>query len=303
MRPRFIQKFQADFAQFVKADEPFAFVRFHDGEYAVIQGISYQARSGWSVDSPTWLQYPLQEALEANLDGFYIGISPPCDHSEAAAFYRGQIKCPKQRLTFATIFQHSNFKKTPQLLRHFQNPFVVSCKHGDVTVPQNGVRKGWDIDAVVRKLLKVESRPILVAAGPCANVIIHRYWKTQDPDKRVTIIDIGSALDLDVHGKRTRPYHDPQAKASQHHCDWDTWHAFQPLVGKRRERAMKRAAQNEVFAQLHDAGFKGTTGSKDGKTQIHRRAAKGIRSPAVRDRATTNSGNRNVRIRPSKKKR
>ena len=304
MLPRFIQDFQADFAQVIRADEPFAFARFHDGEYAICQGIDYDAKSGWHVSGPTWLQYPLLEALhEANLDGYYLGISPPCDHSEAASWYRSQVKVPKMRLTFATLFQHANFKKLPQLLKRFENPVLVSCRNGDIKVPANGVAKGWDLDAVVEKLLRVEGRPIFVAAGPCSNVIVHRYWRNQDPKRRVTILDVGSALDQDIHGRTTRPYHESNHPMQRHKCDWEDWRPFQPLTGKRRERAMRREAQTEVFKQLKADGFKGTTGSKDQKTEIVRRPGPGISSPAVRDREVSNSGSRNVRIRPSKKRR
>lgn len=304
MRPRFIQDFQSDFAQIIRADEPFAFSRFHDGEYAICQGVDYDAKSGWSVSGATWLQHPLLEALtEAELEDYYIGISPPCDHSEAASWYRSQVKVPKSRLTFATLFQHANFKKLPQLLRRFPEPVLVSCQNGDIKVPANGVKKGWDIDGAVRQLLRVEGRPIFVAAGPCSNVIIHRYWQRQEKSKRVTIIDIGSALDQDIHGKRTRPYHDPQSPTLRHKCDWEDWRPFQPMTGKRRERALRRSAQNDVFRQLHEDGFKGTTGSKEQKTEIVRRSGPGITSPAVRDREVSNSGSRNVRIRPSRNKR
>lgn len=302
MLPRFIQDFGADLGQFIRATEPFAFVRFHDGEYALLQGVPYDAKSGWSVDGPTWIQFPLEEALvESQLDNYYIGISPPCDHSEAAAWYRPRVKLPKWKTTFATIFQGANYKKVHQLTRKYENPFIVACKNADVTVPENGLRKGWDVNAVVEKLLRVEGRTILVSAGPLANIIIHKYWKTQDPLKRTTIIDIGSAIDIDIHGKPTRRFHNPDSPERNHVCDWETWHAHQPMSGRRRERASRRTSQSETFRQLAEAGFTGTTGCKDKATEIHRRPAPGIQSASVRDQEVPNSGNKNVRIRPNKK--
>jgi hypothetical protein len=303
MLPRFIHDFAADFGQLIKADEPFAFVRFHDGEYALIQGIVYDAKSGWSVDGPSWLQFPLRDALEQDpsLDGYYIGISPPSDCSEAASFYRQKVKLPGWRLTFATMFQAANYKKMAQLLRRYENPYVVACKNGDAIVPENGVRSGWDVDALVAKLLKIEGRPIFVAAGPCANVIIHKYWKQQDPGKRVTIIDVGSAIDKDIHGRSTRPVHDPASPERNRQCQWEEWHPFQPLTGKRRELAAQRTAQREVYANLAASGFQGTSGAKAGGTVTVRKFGEGIQSPSVRDRPVTNSGNKNVRILPPKK--
>lgn len=309
MRPRFTQDFAADFAQIVTADEPFALSRFHDGEYALLNGIDYDAKSGWSVDGPSWLQFSLQESLlEDPGEGYYVGISPPCDSSEAAAYYRKELKLPKSRITFATVFQQANYKKVGQLLRRFRNPILVACKNADVMVPENGVRKSWDIDRVVKQLLQPnpgdESRPIFVAAGPCANVIIHRYWKQQDPEKRVTIIDIGSALDESIHGRATRRFHEVDSSERNHVCGWEDWKPYQPLTGERREKAVRRQAHAQVFQQLHENGFKGTTGSKEQNTMIRRPAdgVLGSGSGSVRDKVTSNTKMAHVRIRAPKPK-
>jgi len=301
-RPRFVQDFNIDFAQFLKADEPFAFSRFHDGEYALLQGIMHKAKSGWSVDGPTWLQHPLLEALTENqLEHYYVGISPPCDHSEAASWYRNRVKVKKPYVTFATIFQHANYRRLPMLLRAFPEPVLVSCKNGDITVPRNGVRRSWNIDAVVEKLLQVEGRPIFVAAGPCANVIVHRYWQRQDPDKRVTILDIGSILDPTIHGQATRRFHDSTSDEQRHRCDWEDWRPFQELTGKRLEREMRKVANAQVFRRLQDDGFEETIGSKERRKRHYKRAA-GSSNPNIRDASRGVGGNRNVRDRDDRKK-
>lgn len=296
-RPRFVQDFNLDFVQVLKADEPFAFARFHDGEYALLQGIQHTAKSGWSSDGPTWLQFPLLEALtEDQLEGYYIGISPPCDHSEAASWYRSKIKLKKPFVTFATLFQHANYKRLPMLLRAYKDPVLVACKNGDITVPQDGIRRGWNVDAVVEKLLKVEGRPVFVAAGPCANVIIHRYWQRQDPGKRVPIIDIGSILDPTIHGKPTRRFHDPNSDELRHRCDWEQWHAFQELSGKRLEREMRKVAASQTFRRLQDSGFEETVGGRERRKRHHRRA-EGSTNRNIRDASPGVAGNRNIRDR------
>jgi hypothetical protein len=291
--PKFTQDFSTDFAQLLRADEPFALVRFHDGEYRLCEGLLYDARSGWHVDGPTWIQFPLREALACNVEGYYVGISPPCDVSEAANYYRSRVKVPSDRLTFATIFMHANYKSLPLFLRKYKDPVLVACKNGDIKVPANGMREAWDLDAVVEELMKVEGRPIFVSAGPCADVIIHRYWTRQPAEKRVTIIDTGSALDLDIHGKPTRDFHSDKA-AQRHKCDWNEWHPFQALTPKRLQREAKKSARRRLNRQLAEQGFKSNLG---------RHTTAKPKKPHIRVHGTERQEqvHRNVRVRKPKK--
>ena len=120
----------------------------------------------------------------------------------------------------------------------FPDAAIVAPHNGDFAVPPHGVTHEWDVDLLVKKLLDVD-RPIFVAAGPCANIIIVRYWNAQMPEKRQTIIDVGAAIDRRVHGKITRAYNMKQ----RHLCSWDSWHPFAPVSNKqhRQQEAHKRA--------------------------------------------------------------
>jgi len=128
-------------------------------------------------------------------------------------------------VTFATLFWHSNYARFKKALDHeLAGAALVTCGKGDYKVPANGVAKEWDLDALVDELLE-EERTILVAAGPCACVIVHEYWKRQDPDKRVSILDVGASLDPKVLGKRTRHYQEASQDGRAlrgHTCDWKT---------------------------------------------------------------------------------
>lgn len=217
--------FQRDLERFLKPPHPVALARFHDGEHHVLLGQPYDARSGWHVYRPSWLRDRLRDALAADLEDYWVGISPPCDYPRGTAYYRGIVRT--KRLTFATLFWHSNY---PRVRSFFAGKLAapgvrsfatVGCSaRCDYSVPANGVAKPWNLDELVTRLLQ-ERRPILVAAGPSACVIVHEYWKRADPSTRQTILDIGAALDPILLGRNTRDFHKPGSPLLSHACRWD----------------------------------------------------------------------------------
>lgn len=246
----FVQDFDRDFQAIVETEEPFALARFHDGEHAILENLPYSSASKWTtVGQEIWLRDELGEILRTHLDRFFIGISPPCCAPSAAHFYRRATTLHRTQITFATIFSNRNYRRVPKLRARFQDAFIVSSGEGDVAVPKNGVSESWDVDAVVEELLTVD-RPILVAAGPCANLIIHRYWDRQDPEKRQTIIDVGAALDVQIHGHKTRHYQEVTSAALHHSCDWTAWEPFAPVSRSQRERAERSAQQHAIFKEM-----------------------------------------------------
>lgn len=212
-------RFQADFARVLDLSRPVALSRFHDGELRLLRGEPYKARSGWSISQESWLRPRLEKALRAELDDYLVGISPPCDFPQGTAFYLSHVR-PNRR-TFATLFWHANYH---QFVAALQGPLkgacIVTSGRGHYQVPANGVATRWDLDGLVTQLLE-ERRPILVAAGPCACVIVHEYWCRQRPELRQPILDVGAAVDPVVHGKSTRDFHDPASILRNHSCSWD----------------------------------------------------------------------------------
>lgn len=214
--------FKRDLGRFIAADRPVALARFHDGEYHVLRELPYDARSGWHLYRPSWMRDRLAAALASDLDGFWVGISPPCDFPVGTAYYRRHVKT--KRLTYATVFWHSNYPVFRQwAARAVKTCCVVGSSRAtcDHVVPANGVANEWDIDGLVDALLE-ETRPILLAAGPCACVIAHQYWSRCPPDSRQTILDVGASLDPIILGRTTRHYQTPEgSRLLRHECRWD----------------------------------------------------------------------------------
>jgi hypothetical protein len=228
----FSQNHRADFQVVLRAKIPYALVRFGDGELALIDGAAHKSADAWSADGPTWLKRELTETLLTNLDGFCLGLPPPCCLMSGLRV-RATVRAPKSQQTFATLFMHGNLRHAYALRDRFKDAIVVSSAFGDIRVPADGVSHRWDVDGLVDELLKVE-RPILLAAGPCSNIIAYRYWKRQDVPKRQQIIDVGSVLDV-LRGNINRHYH---GKMNDHVCQWNE-------ASRSRETTVVRAAKTD----------------------------------------------------------
>ena len=99
-------------------------------------------------------------------------------------------------------------------------PFVtVSNGGGDFRVPDDLVHGQFDIDSLVERLLTVD-RPILVAAGPASCIIVHKYWMRAEPARRQAIVDVGSAIDERIKGRKTRQYQIPGTRTAELICTW-----------------------------------------------------------------------------------
>lgn len=205
----FTQDFSKDFDAVLAADKPFALVRFGDGELALCDGRAHQSADAWRTLGPTWLRRELVDSLRCELPGWHLGLPPLCCIGGGLKL-RSTARVPLARQTFATLFIHGNLSRAHEIKERYSDAIVVGSWFGDLRVPADGVTAPWDVDAVVGKLLEIET-PILLAAGPCSNLIALRYWTRQAPDKRQTILDVGSALDV-LEGKKTRHYHDTMLK-------------------------------------------------------------------------------------------
>lgn len=242
----FTQDHHADFDALMRATEPFAFVRFGDGEAAIVEGNDYRSFADkWTAKGKVWLRDELRQSLEVDLDGWHVGLPPACCLSRSLSL-RALATVPLERQTFATLFLHANLSRSPELLEHFRHPVIVSSRHsepGAITVPSNGVSSPWDVDAVVDELLLVRERPILLAAGPCSNIIALRYWLRQAPEHRLPIIDMGSALDY-AKGVLSRHYH--HGGMDDHVCWWHEKSAENQVTAVNRSTGPAKPVGNRI---------------------------------------------------------
>lgn len=204
--------------------KPIALSRYCDGEYAILTGKQIPTADKWTVpDLDSSFTADLKASLEYSDPDYYVGISPACCLPEEHLYYLDKVSVPHSQLTFANVFVDANHNQVVSWTKDTGSldtcAIVSSSNLGHYRVPANVVNEDWDIDGLVKSLFK-ETRPILVAAGPASGIIIHKYWKRQSPDKRVTILDVGSAFDVWLHGRPTRGYHMGDSDNRKKVCSW-----------------------------------------------------------------------------------
>jgi hypothetical protein len=262
----FKQDHRADFDAVLAAKRPFSLVRFGDGELAIMQGREHKSADVWATRGPVWCKDELIASLSAKLDGYCVGLPSACCLSRGLQL-RSLVNVPLHAQTFATLFMHGNLPRVRLLFERFEDPVVVHHRHGEIHVPADGVTSPFDVDAVVDKLLEVKGKAIFLAAGPISNLIAYRYWLRQTPRDRVTMLDIGSALDV-FHGDNNRYYH---GQMNDHRCSW--YEADRPIertrmkikdVGPQVEPNRLGQERTRVFIESPRYGM----GKADAKTRI-----------------------------------
>jgi len=210
----FTQDHGRDFDALLGQTEPLCLVRFGDGEIALIDGNAHQSADAWKVSGPTWLRGNLVDSLRHNGDRWCVGLPPPCCLRTGVRIHPA-VRVPTPQRTFATLFLHANLYRVQEVLERFASAIVVGSWFGDIRVPEDGVSKQWDVDSCVAEIMKAD-RDVLLAAGPCSNIIALKYWQKISIEKRRFMLDVGSALDVH-HGRMSRHFHDSMA---DHHCAW-----------------------------------------------------------------------------------
>lgn len=207
---KFIRNFAADLdTLLVNADrgEHFAFARFNTGEMPMLRNLPAQGRgSGWKADPKKNQVYyqAMQAAWNCQRPDWYVGVSCPCCNPPEHRWYMGNLKVKPDHATFATLFMGSNWQRTLRWLHDNREKYVlVSPKHGDFEVPADCFKENWDW-VKLREMLKdtVNHHPVVFAAGPLGKILCHQLL----PYTGGALLDIGSALDLDIWGKPTRCY-------------------------------------------------------------------------------------------------
>jgi len=220
--PKLTQNFTTDFDALTAglapdyAGEPYAFSRFGDGEASIMQGVGHRAKSDhWefrnSAEIPLLLMAGLRDAALYSSPGYHIGVIAEDRSAQQHEFLLSLARrTPLERITYAGIFIFSNFKRWQE--KNISHCCVVSSHAtADIRVPPHPTAPTWftSLNSIVAKM-QAEQRPILLAAGPWACVLVHRYWADTPPARRQVVIDVGSAIELSMSKRRTRRYHNPR---------------------------------------------------------------------------------------------
>jgi hypothetical protein len=219
---------------------PYAFVRFGDGEGSIIYGQNFNAKTdGWEWRSGnTWISQELVHSISAVMPDYHVGITcEPCNpawHHKLMEF----VETSDCNVTFAELFYFANY-------RHFKSVDISRCcvvgayEKANIQIPT--IPSLWtesEIEHVVRAML-AQRRPMLIAAGPMACILIHDYWRatrSADDGVRQTVIDVGSAIDERFGRFKTRKYQWMRLRISRWSPKWKVSNSDDLLVARLRKR-------------------------------------------------------------------
>lgn len=252
-----------------------ALARFHDGEHALLRGRKYKAVSGWVGDgSKSWIVKPLMASLQCDLPGYHVGISDITTLPDAYNWYARHTRTARSRVTFAMLFAYANYGKSIAFFKQMRTrSILVGCTDEcDVRVPSNASVDRFDVDDVVDQILDAD-KPALMAAGPAACLIAHRYWaRTIDvADKRRHIIDVGAAIDLIAHGRSTRDYQESRGRLRSFVPKWSSRKGFMTDRKGNAVPTRARVAQRENLPNSNKAMNVRVRPSSSDPTSEHRK--------------------------------
>ena len=205
----------------IVAGENIAFLRYADGEKAIMTGESVSAQEGgWvSPDYVSQLGRDLLDSLSLSDPNVYYAISCPCCDQSAYYWYTSRIN--NQNLTFANLWINGNYKKFLDSFEKLDRDAVViaNFRSRDKKIGNLNVLKHYSIgddcisfwedgakaliDSVKKDLGDRNDLLYVVSAGPMSEPIIYELFKN-NPNN--CYIDFGSSIDKYYRGNVTRPY-------------------------------------------------------------------------------------------------
>lgn len=231
------EKYTEDFYSFWdKIDNQinFSFVRYADGEIMLMSGLpiekntqAYQNDRWSSNGGQTNLGNDLIECIQIEEPNFYFAISSKTDNVNDYNFLYNRIQ-NKSNVTFANLWINANYKETISKVKNIKRDVVLICnencdlknipfKVAEFIPFPNDCVNFWETERErflekIRDLsIKYNNTLFIVCCGPTSAVIIKNMFTH---NKNNTYVDFGSALDIFIHNKITRPY---MNEISQYH--------------------------------------------------------------------------------------
>jgi len=200
--------------------EPFAIMRYADGEKCVLDNTTLTNCDHWTFRSGCMLNKQLLNTLNMMNTNVYYGISGPSDSLEIYEYYYNTIP-NKTNITYANIFVNQNYQKWVQFLKEFDTECVLISCNKPVSGKIAAVRviehipisdklvDEWDVrceeyTATMKNLAARYNRTLFfLSAGPLSEVFIQTMY---DINPNNTYLDVGSSFDEFTKGFITRPY-------------------------------------------------------------------------------------------------
>jgi hypothetical protein len=211
----------------IESNLPFAHARYADGEICLMKGIPIGGGSQatdvdrWSAPTGiTKLGKDLRESLSCVDPYYYYAISCDSSNTEDKQWLLNNIKQDREYVTFANLWINGNYNRFIDRLTTLKKditiianengenkkyPFNVSdyMSFGNDCVNVWEENKGQIMQILGESFNNTSGQTFFISVGPLSEAIIYLLWKL---NPRNQYIDVGSALDEFVHGRKTRPY-------------------------------------------------------------------------------------------------
>lgn len=226
MKKSFREDFHNAWAR-IESGTPFVHARYADGEIALSMGKGI-GRGSQATEVDNWqapnqmtkLGMEILESFTHTEPNYYYAIS--CDTSSTADknYLLGKIKQSKEYITFANLWINGNYNLFLEKIKTHKRPtIVIGNVSGEnskfpfeienyLSFGNNCVETWEQHSEEIKDMLregfgKISGKTVFISVGPMSEVIIHNLWNINPTNQ---YIDIGSALDEYVHGRKTRPY-------------------------------------------------------------------------------------------------
>jgi hypothetical protein len=218
--------------------KPTVFARYADGEAGLIKGNRIGPESmvaqvdGWQAPQGiTELGKDLQDTLTRVDPNYFYAISCQCCDRPTKEFLLSLIKQKPENITYANLWINGNYNEFKNKISTIKETvYIIGNSEGEgkkypfdtKLIPiGNDCINFWKNNKVsfLKSLLdyfvELEAPLVLVAAGPMSEVIVDFLWSI---NKTGRYIDVGSALDEYIRGRKTRSYMDEYSDFNRRIC-------------------------------------------------------------------------------------
>ena len=225
------------FTELISCKIPFSFIRFADGEYAIMKGKTINAtldRWYWNPNNKKFQQSLIKSSSICTNENNFIGL--PCKnwiHISKSILSFSNCSSAKF-MTFTTLFVNKNYEFFKDWIISFVNSSNrwkiilvansiinknISLAYKFFPVPDHLVENFENYSiflfSELSNLAKENNLIFFISAGPAANVIVSYL---REINKNNIYIDIGSSIEFLTKGYSTR-YYEKNGKASKISCE------------------------------------------------------------------------------------
>jgi len=205
----------------ILSGENFTFLRFADGEKAIMTGQPVVAQEGgWT--SPNYISklgFDLLDSLTLIDNNVYYAISCPCCDESAYYWYLSRII--NKNLTFANLWINGNYRRFLESFEGLKRDAIIianfrskNVQFGNLNILKHysigdNCISFWEegaqilLDEIKKDFGNKNNLLYVVSAGPMSEPIIVDLFRN-NPNN--CYIDFGSSIDKYYRGKVTRPY-------------------------------------------------------------------------------------------------